>query len=412
MPIAFIPTVCSHNQVSFSGVIPVANFPDWDLLRVESFGPSTKEWPVAHRPDNFWLGEKTLQFLQENPQEINTAGLVLKHRKLGKRVLLTEQTFHFHLADQVSESAKGETSRFDFRRKMLSPFSFKILCLGQFLTSGDYCQDGLEHLSHQEAVNLLSGVADTILQYDNSFTAVLLKDLFTTNHAATNQLRSQGYYLLPTDPVMELDIPDHWRSIEDYLQDISSKYRVRYRRARGKMEGITSRSLSAHDVHTKLDRIFELYQLTSSGADFNAAKLNANYFSWLAQQNHVAIRGYFDQKDRLIAFTSTIANGPTLHAHYLGMEDTFKQSHHLYHNILFDLLDAAVQGGFQKLDYGRTALEIKSSIGAQPKDFACLLKARSGFINQLIPLFTPAVYTAQVWTPRSPLKSSVQATLS
>ncbi|MTB49737.1 GNAT family N-acetyltransferase [Lewinella sp. W8] len=406
MPVAFLPTVCSHAPVSRTGVIPIVNFPDWQLLRVEAFGASAVSWPGANRPDDYWVQKKNLQFLEKNPQGIETKGLVLRHRPSGRQILLTEQTFFFHLAGQVSDNAKGETSRFDFRRRMLSPFSFKILCLGQFLTSGDYCQDGLELLTPRESIDLLSGVADSILQHDPSYTGVLLKDLFPTDHSATEELRNRGYFLLPTDPVMELEIPDHWRSMDDYLEDITSKYRVRYRRARGKMEGLSSRALSPLEINIHLPRIYDLYTLTSSGADFNAAKLKQDYFGWLAGQEEVNVKGYFDQYNHLVAFTTTIANGPILHAHYLGMEDAFKHSHHLYHNILFDLLESAIEGGFQKLDFGRTALEIKSSIGAVPKEFACLLKARSGIINRLIPLFTPAVYTAQAWTPRSPFKAS------
>ena len=82
----------------------------------------------------------------------------------------------------------------------------------------------------------------------------------------------------------------------------------------------------------------------------------------------------------------------------------YNQSHHLYHNMLFDLLEQAIVGGFRTLDYGRTALEIKSSVGAKASDYASLVKARYGWLNRLIPLFTPAVYTAPKWVARNPFK--------
>lgn len=406
MPIAFLPTVCSNTHPGFSGSVSVINFPDWWLLRVEDFLTKPSTWPNVQREESFWLRGKTLEFLHRHPQGVSTNGLLLVNKSRDIKILLTEQVFHFNLAGQVSDNAKGATSRFDFRRRLLSPFSFKILCIGQFLTSGDYCQEGIKQLEPAVAAQLLSSVAETILQHDHSYTGVLLKDLFATQSSSTALLRKRGYYLLPTDPIMELNVRQNWKSTKDYLSSLSSKYRIRYRRARGKLAGMASRDLSPGEVQSHLPRIYELYRLTTSGADFNAAKLDTSYFSWLSRQEEVTIRGYFDQNGRMVAFTSTIDNGPTMHAHYLGMEDAFKRSHHLYHNILYDLLESAIQKGVRKLDYGRTALEIKSSLGAVPVAAASLLKARSGFINKLIPLFTPAVYSPQKWTPRNPYKKS------
>jgi hypothetical protein len=114
------------------------------------------------------------------------------------------------------------------------------------------------------------------------------------------------------------------------------------------------------------------------------------------------VHGYFNSAGALIGFTSTIRNGETMHAHFLGMEEEYKYSHHLYHNMLFDLLEEAIAGGFRKLDYARTASEIKSSVGAVPVDYACLLKVRSRLVHKLVPVFAPAIYASPEWVPRNP----------
>lgn len=409
--------------------MPLRGFPDWQVRRFTSEGALRKDWPKAKREDDFWLRPEVLSFLVNAPQGITTEPLIVENKRDGRKFLITAQTFYFSAGGQVSESAKGETSGFDFRRRLLAPFSFRILSLGQFLVSGDYASDGVQGVSAQESAEVLTALADTLMARCSSYAGTIVKDLHLEDHPATEALRGKGYFLLPTDPLLQMQIPAHWTSIDDYLEDLKSKYRVRYRRARTKLEGINSRTLLPEEVRYYRERIYQLYKETASGSDFNAVSLTPEYFPWLAgcgkevsaaqsllihseadifpgsfsrDAAPTCLTGYFNPEGEMIGFTSTIANGNTLHAHFLGMQESYKASHHLYHNILFNLLEEAIDGGFATLDYARTAPEIKTSIGAVAKNYAVLLRARSSLVNKLIPLFTPAIYKAVQWTARNP----------
>ncbi len=429
---AFLPLFCPLRQGLPERGLLVKGFNQWRLLSCATPEAIASSWPQAARKDNFWVSQATMSFLVEQPQGIETTALVLENQVTKQRILLPAQTFYFRAADQVSEGVKGETSSFDLRRFLLRPLSFKILCLGQFLTSGPYCQDGLEALSPGETANLLTAVAETLMCREAGYTAVLLKDLYHTPSDTTTALEQRGFHQLPADPSMHLKIEEHWRTAADYLADLTSKYRVRARRARTKLTGITRRLLTQEEVIHYQDRCYQLYQQVSSGADFNAASLSEAYFPWLASlhrsttnlkvllttnggdeetfpessQATVRFHGYFDASGKLVGFTTAIPNDKTYHAHFLGLEETCNQQHHLYHNMLFDLLEDAIAGGFKTLDYGRTALEIKSSLGAEPVDYAVQIKARHKWLNRLIPLFTPAVYSAPAWTARNPFRES------
>lgn len=433
MPLAFLP-LCRppRTEAAAARRIPVKGFAGWQLVCCSTAAEIEAAWPEARRKDDFWISSNLLSFLADHPQGVATEALLLENSLTDQRILLTAQTFTFRAADHVSDGAKGATSSFDLRRLLLTPFSFKVLCLGQFLTTGPFCQDGLHRLSATKAAALLPAVAETLMSLRSGYVAVLLKDLYPTRHPATEALRAQGHYLLPVDPSMTMELPGEWASSDDYLAGLSSKYRVRYRRARGKLEGISRRRLSVEEVIRYQDRLYELYQEVSQGADFNAIELQPEYFPWLARacrsqdklQSLLSVyqgdypdhgtgisgkevscfHGYYNEEDVLIGFTSAIPNGKVYHAHFLGLEDHYKHSHHLYHNMLFDLLEDAIEGGFSTLDYGRTALEIKSSVGAEATDFSVLVKARHGWLNRLIPIFTPAVYTAPAWTARNPFR--------
>ncbi|WP_273444645.1 hypothetical protein [Neolewinella agarilytica] len=430
---AFLPLLCHSRKNREEDTLPVKGQENWLLHRFSSAEDLKTAWPEAGREDNFWISPETLAFQVNQPQGLETEAIALFNKQDDRQILLTTQTFYFNAAGQVSNSAKGDTSNYDFRRRLLTPFSFKVLCLGQFLTSGPFAQDGLHRLSSSEAADLLPAVAATLTACNPSYVAVLIKDLYPLTDPVTQELQTKKFHLLPADPVMELHLEKNWETMDDYLASLTSKYRVRYRRARSKFAGISRRRLSSRDVAFWRDRMYELYRSTSAGADFNAANLTPAYFPWLArvrsQKKKWALEaalipdaqftlaepplpeagdnllfGYFNAEGEMIGFTSAIPNGSVMHAHYLGMENSYKHSHHLYHNMLFDLLEDAIAGGFNKLDYGRTALEIKSSIGAVAVDYACLIMARPRLINWLIPFFTSAVYKAPEWTARNPFR--------
>ena len=432
MQLAFLPLSCpSKTEAPLTQGVSVRGYEHWQLVCCSTPEEIKNAWPSANRSDDFWINSDLLSFLADQPQGMMTEALILENTLNGHRVLLTAQTFTFRAADHVSDGAKGTTSSFDLRRLLLTPFSFKVLCLGQFLTSGPFCQDGLHRLAASEAAELLPAVAKTLMRRRSGYLASLLKDLYPTLHSATRELQVQGHYLLPVDPVMTMNLRKEWTTIQDYLSDLTSKYRVRYRRARGKLEGVTRRRLSVGEVISYQDRLYELYQQISHGADFNATDLQLEYFPWLAQacrskdglkallsiyqggqtdqapdNDDSCLHGYFNEEGTLIGFTSAIPNGKVYHAHFLGLEDAYKHSHHLYHNMLFDLLEDAISGSFSTIDYGRTALEIKSSLGAEATDFAVLIKARYSWLNRLVPVFTPAVYSAPTWKGRNPFRRS------
>ena len=421
-----MPMICPRMATKSERTLLLKEAPDWEVRQFSSEKELREGWPARERADDFWLRPEVLAFLINQPQGLTTDVLILENLRDHRRILLTAQTFHFNAGGQVSDAAKGETSAYDFRRRLLAPFSFKILALGQFLVSGNYAAEGLDRLSTSEAVRVLPALANTLMARSHAYAGVLLKDLHLATHSVSRELQGKGFYLLPADPVMEVSIPENWETLDDYLQAIKSKYRVRYRRARSKLDGIHRRLLLPGEVKKLRDRIFELYQQTMSGADFHAAALTPEYFPWLSnyrqlQANQVQmagfpeelipveqagraahLHGYFNSAGTLIGFTSAIHNGETMHAHFLGMEDKYKRSHHLYHNMLFDLLEEAIVGGFRKLDYARTAPEIKSSVGAVPVDYACLLKIRPRLVNKLVPVFAPAIYASPEWIPRNP----------
>jgi hypothetical protein len=261
-------------------------------------------------------------------------------------------------------------------------------------------------IKENEMAELILAAAEQIKSSIGGYSALLLKDLVQSNEPLATVWKEQGFYQLPVDPSMTLNLQSGWSSFDDYLLDMSSKYRVRCRRARKQLPaGVYCKSLSLSECEAQAPKMYELYLAVKAEAAFDAINLSPCYFANLKKKigNRFQVTAYFEDEE-MIGFRTTIANGAVLHAHYLGFDQQRNRDYHLYHNMLLDLVAGAIEGDYDQLDLGRTALEIKSSIGAVPTDYCCAIKATSPIYNALIPIFTPALFKPTQWTQRHPFK--------
>lgn len=72
-----------------------------------------------------------------------------------------------------------------------------------------------------------------------------------------------------TQPNMLFDIPNHWRTEQDYIDALSKKYRDQYKRARKKAQGVEKRKMQLNDIIQYEDTIYDLYYHVAQNAHFN-----------------------------------------------------------------------------------------------------------------------------------------------
>jgi hypothetical protein len=228
----------------------------------------------------------------------------------------------------------------------------------------------------------------------------MLKDIKLDEHPS-----KKTYYPLPVQPNMRLELRPHWHSFDDYLADMGSKYRVRAKRARKKGEELERRELLPDEVAARQAELFGLYRGVADQSDFNAVQLPEDYFTRWMNRFHSRIRmwGYFLEGE-LVGFYTAIYNDGELDAHFLGFQQQYNHSHQLYLNILYDLVHEGILAGVEKVVFCRTALEIKSSVGATPDTLHCWMHGRVAWANPLIPVIARFIAPLPEWEPRHPFK--------
>ena len=80
-------------------------------------------------------------------------------------------------------------------------------------------------------------------------------------------------------------------------------------------------------------------------------------------------------------------NGDHLDAHFIGIDYSNNKSYAIYPRILNDYVRIGIETGSSQINLGRTASEIKSTLGAQPKALTCYCKHKRYLPNQILKPF-------------------------
>lgn len=160
----------------------------------------------------------------------------------------------------------------------------------------------------------------------------------------------------------------NWHSFEDYIASLSKKYRDQYKRCRKKAEGIHKQKMNLEEIITHEETIYNLYHHVAKNAPFNTFFLSKNHFRTMKEKlkDQFLFYGYFENGN-LIGFNTLIKNGTQMDTYFLGYDEKVQREKMLYLNMLYDMVAYSINKGFAAIIFARTALEIKSSVGANPK---------------------------------------------
>src|SRR5690606_3147848 len=288
-----------------------------------------------------------------------------------------------------------------------------ILVVGNLMQTGQHGVffDG-KQLSQTAFIETLFKALDvikiTIKQVDKKTVRVLLfKDYFEndTIYQSQKQFQQKGFHQLNVQPNMLLKIPSTWKHFDDYLNDLSAKYRARYKRAVKKLGDISVKELELEDIQLHSKHLYELYKNVSNNAPFNTFILHGEHFYQLKKelQDNFKVFGYY-LNEELIGFHTLILNHQQLGTYFLGYDETHQHHNQLYLNMLYNMLQFGIDHRFETVVYARTAMEIKSSVGAKAIPMTMYLKHTNRLINAMLKWLFKVMNPSATWEERHPFK--------
>ena len=315
------------------------------------------------------------------------------------------QLSHFNL--RASLRSNHNQASFDPKAWLSGLVNFDTLIFGNLLLTGNYgcckrLQSSGQDFDWSDFQNQVLNYLKTY--HDCQPSAILAKDFYKAELPA--HLQQSGYHTFAVQPNLILNISPKWENFDDYLEDLKAKYRVRYRRALKKMEGLEFRPLTIQDLEVYKAEMHDLYLDIANNAVFNLFTLPQDYFLKLrkALGEKFLVFGCFDINGKMLAFYSCVDNFDHLQAHFLGYDKDANHENQIYLNILYNIIDLGIQLKQEKIILSRTAIEIKTSVGAIPYEMSCLFLHTNSIANKMFgPIFSTYM-PAQNFVARSPFR--------
>lgn len=295
------------------------------------------------------------------------------------------------------------------RNFVFKNFASHALFLGNNMITGQNGYIFNKEIDHKTIGQILRQCANEITAYfkkqNIKIHIVSFKDFYQDCAAELKKTAFADTYEFNTQPNMIFQLRDEWKTNDDYIAALSKKYRDQYKRAHKKFEGIETRELFLGDIVLMENRIYELYYHVAKNAPFNTFFLSKNHFSSFKKQcgDRFILVGYF-LNGELIGFHTLLLNGTTLETYFLGYDERIQKEKMLYLNMLYNMTKFGIENQYREIIFGRTALEIKSSIGAEPVMMSGFIYHSNRLINKYFDKIFPRLEPALVWQQRHPFK--------
>ncbi|MBK7964344.1 MAG: hypothetical protein IPK10_02860 [Bacteroidetes bacterium] len=394
--------------VSKSKVIRTPDFQIYD-----SIDALQKEMP-PHRT-LFLESDYLLSMEESSPSALSFRYVCLKEN--GNLVA----AFYFQVIN-LSSNQLGQIINFEPYSKIVSGLSmlvqnmlfgakkdkphYLVIC-GNMYLSGDY---GIlfEKKDQQKVVHLLPEAFEFVrkeLEKTGKVMAKIAKDYPTENDVYGGLLKSKKFHPLVMDPIMEMEIRPQWKKFEDYVADLSSKYRQRCLQVKKKLSSCEVRVMHTEELIERKEEIDRLYLAVQMKSPVRLVMHDSDYLISLSKRlkSNIEFKGIFEN-EKLLAFMVGIKDHFHFEAHHIGIDYEYNKSHNLYQNILYLYIEMALLAKSPRLSFGRTALEMKTTVGAVIHTYHAYIKLNNTLVNGIAGHMLPKEYEMN-WIPRSPFRN-------
>ncbi len=280
----------------------------------------------------------------------------------------------------------------------------RALILGNALHSWTGSFAHVPSLPEEEAGRLLADLARRVRRAEQgggiSFTVLRDVELGTDG---MDSLDGAGYMpLTGVEPTMVVPLDPSWRGPADYAAAMSRKYRARLRRSRKKAAGLAKKDLTLQELLAQRAALEPLLDGVVDRADFKLARCSLDDVVELKRGlgDRFIVRTYLDG-EQVVGFGAALAHESRLEALLVGIDYDVNREVGLYQNMLYDFVEMGIERGCEQVHLGRTALEIKSTVGAVARPLPILVRHRNPLVNKAVAVALRFVDDV-TWTPRNP----------
>ena len=352
-------------------------------------------WEDLDCTKNIYFDPNFLKSLEKNHPKIIFSYIVLVDKNNSPTAFASLKIIDFYL-----NSIKND---FEFLKNIgrkLHVFPdkkpLKLLICGNTFVTGEH---GVFIKQNLDKKVIIKKLAESLNHFVNAnkklkkqIDAFLLKDFAQESLFITDELKDFKYHTFSVEPNMQLNLSDNWKNFDDYLAAMKTKFRVKAKKAFKKSVDIRIEEVTIKNITQKLPEMTALYKKVASNAEFNLGNFNLETYKHLKEKfgdNYILKSYWLD--DKIVGFISGVINNESLDAHFVGIDYQQNREYAIYQRMLYDYIEIAITKKLKMINFGRTASEIKSSVGAVPQDLTMYLRHKKTITNKILKLFLQRV---------------------
>lgn len=289
---------------------------------------------------------------------------------------------------------------------VLDFMNWKLLSSGNIYFTGETGIYFDETVSTEEAAKCIDEVYLAVhKKYGKRITAYMLNNAYDNGDDAIHAyMKRRPYAAYPVDPDMVMELNPNWKSFDDYGKSLLSKYRRRMKDVYKKSVDVEFRKLENGAIAEANEQLYRLYRNTAEKVNLNLGFLAPDYFIKMNELfgDDFFIMAYY-YKGKIVGFMSVLNEDGLLDINYMGLDYTVNRDLKLYNRMLLDLVELAIQMQSTAIHLGRTATEIKSTIGATSLPMHIYLSSPNKLLDRGMRFFEP-YFGSPSYTLRQPFK--------
>lgn len=338
-------------------------------------------WDQVTSHDSLFLSRRYLRVLEEAGPENLRQRYALIFREKEPVAAIAAQSVSVSVARlRKKASSNGR----------LDQLEEKMLVCGNLLSWGMHGISFAPNVDHEALWPAVAEAVYRLRRVDKLFgdTAfVMVKDIPDAYASAATALSRFSYRELETEPNMVLDISPQWKSYDDYLASLTSKYRKQAKQIEKEVTaaGCTVEEIKTDEIARNAEQLHALYLQTHKNARLRLVTLPVAFLPTLAKELSDDMRFTVLRKDdQLLGFVTTVKDGETAVGYYIGFDRKANADIPIYFRLLQSVVGHALALGCKRLSLGRTALEPKARLGARPDPMRVWIRHRIPMLNVIV----------------------------
>lgn len=361
------------------------------------------EWNAISEKILFYQTHQFLQIIESIHSSI-LFRYILVYQQERIVAALYMQLLDFSFRNLVNYNASATAGLRNKFKQYIATKHTKLLNLGNVFFTGD------RGIICKQDENIIPLIPDLFRLTNDSFNknkpkAYLVANIYLQDQYKCNSFGNNAFHPFATEPDMFMKIDNEWKCFDDYVAALSSKYRVRTNKVLTVSKEIQSVDFSLEEIKKYKTDIQLLYNNVVNHVAFNMASLNVDFFENMKALyvDRFRMMAYF-YNDVLVGFACLFnIDVDTLHVHYIGLNYDINKEYKLYNRMLLDFVRFAIENNKRQVHFGRTATEIKTTIGAIPQSLQAYLKMNNRLVNTTLPYFLKRIKPAE-FIARNPFR--------